>query len=674
MTDALVPALPLAALFPPAREADWRSAVDKALKGGDFTRKLVNRSADGFSIQPLYPPRKVGAGIVAGRAAGERWRITQRVDHPAIDAANSQAIAELEGGADGLSLVFAGAGTARGFGLAVETLADLGAALEGVFLDLALLRLEHGPLWQEDAALLAALVSRQGVDPALTFIDFGFDPIGSLARTGTLASPWSQTARQLGETASGLSAKGFKGPFISCDARPVHEAGGSEGQELAFALACAVAYLRALESNGWALGQAERALSFTLAVDADQFMGLAKLRALRKLMVRVQEACGLSPKPIHIHAETAWRMLTRHDAPVNMLRNSIAVFAAGVGGADSICVLPHSAAQGFANPFARRLARNTQHVLLEEAHLWRVSDPAAGSGGIEALTDDLCASAWAQFQDIEKAGGIVTALETGFFQGAVAETSMARAKAIATRRQPITGTSEFPNLDEKPADIDPLSVKPVIPGPAGSASITCQPLPSSRASEPFEALRDRSDAALVKNGQRPRVFLANLGPASAFTARSAFAKGVFEAGGIEAVGNDGFWPSPSPGKGEGWGGGSSHLKKTDPHPASPLQGEVKEGQSPPEEVVGMTDLIALTEAFKASGTKLVCLCSSDANYAAEAIAAARALVAAGAQKIHIAGRLPDMEAALAGAGVSGAIFAGCDVLAVLREALDVAGS
>src|SRR5205823_6804833 len=138
-----------------------------------------------------------------------------------------------------------------------------------------------------------------------------------------------------------------------------------------------------------------------------------KFRAVRKLWARVEAACGIEPKPVHVAAETAWRMMTRHDTYVNMLRTTIAVFAAGVGGADSITVLPHTAPLGLPDRFARRIARNTQLILLQEANLAKVSDPAAGSGGIEALTQRLCAMAWSLFQEIERAGGPWSALEAG---------------------------------------------------------------------------------------------------------------------------------------------------------------------------------------------------------------------------------------------------------------------
>jgi methylmalonyl-CoA mutase len=206
-----------------------------------------------------------------------------------------------------------------------------------------------------------------------------------------------------------------------------------------------------------------------LSADADQFLTLAKFRALRLLWARVEQACGLAPKPLLIAAETAWRMLTRRDPYVNMLRATIATFSAGLGGADSLTVLPHTQALGLPDAFARRIARNTQLILLEESSLAKVSDPAAGSGGIEMLTRQLCEVAWAQFQDVEKAGGAFAALTQNMIQRNVAATRDTRKANVAKRRDVLTGASEFPNLHETPAAM--LDVRPVTPAPQRSLSM-----------------------------------------------------------------------------------------------------------------------------------------------------------------------------------------------------------
>ena len=308
----------------------------------------------------------------------------------------------------------------------------------------------------------------------------------------------------------------------------MHAAGGSEAQELGFVLANALAYLRALEAQGLDLDQARRAIFFRLAADQDQFLTIAKFRSLRKLWARIEEACGLTPRPAFVCAETAWRMMTKRDPHGNIVRGTIAALAAAVGGADAITVLPFSAALGVPDGFARRIARNTQTILIEELNLHRVADPAAGSGAIEALTDALCQAAWWFFQRIEKAGGAADALEAGLIQRVVARVRAERETNVARRKEAIVGTSDFPDLHEGKVEV--LAA----PRSAGAAPVASA-LPRIRLAEPFEHLRDRSDTYLAKHGTRPKVFLACLGRPADFNARASFAKSLFEAGGIEAV-------------------------------------------------------------------------------------------------------------------------------------------
>jgi methylmalonyl-CoA mutase len=336
--------------------------------------------------------------------------------------------------------------------------------------------------------------------------------------------------------------------------------------------------------------------------------------------VRVEGACGLTPKPVIVHAETAWRMMTKRDPYVNMLRATVAVTAAGVAGADAISVLPHTAALGLPDAFARRVARNIQLLLLEESNLDKTSDPAAGSGAIETLTDKMCAAAWSQFQTIDAAGGAWTALEKGLIQSEVGKVRAAREAAVAKRKDAITGASDYPNLQEKLASV--LAAAPA-PQKTASPPPAVAPLPSIRLAEPFEALRDRSDERLAKTGARPKVFLALLGKPSDFTARATYARNFYEAGGIEAIVGDGF-----------------------------------------------ASIVDMVSAYKRSGAKLACLCSSDKRYEAEAADAAKALKSTGA-RVHLAGRPGSRETSWQQAGIETFIYVGCDALAILRAAHDI---
>ncbi|MDQ4136084.1 MAG: methylmalonyl-CoA mutase family protein, partial [Pseudomonadota bacterium] len=461
---------------------------------------------------------------------------------------------------------------------------------------------------------------------------------------------------------AGLAERGFAGRAFLADGRPYHEAGAGEAQELAAVLATGATYLRALEAGGHTLDAARRSLSFLLVADADEFLTVAKFRALRHLWARVETACGLEPIPIRLHAETAWRMTTCRDPWVNLLRTTMATFSAGIGGADAVTVLPFTAALGLPDAFARRLARNTQLILLEESNLWRVTDPAAGSGAFEALTDALCERAWSGFQEIEREGGLVPSLRAGALQGRIAQVREARERAVATRRDPITGTSEFPNLREEPVSVlmafpapvdrgaapappspapgasavppfsslveaaaGGASLQDLAPGAPGAEPEAMTPLPSIRSAEPFERLRDEADAHLAATGERPRVFLANLGPPASFTARSSFAKNFYETAGIEVISSDGY-----------------------------------------------SSMEDLQQAYLKSKAKLACVCSSDEIYREHAADAIKALHDAGASRIHIAGRPRDLEQELGRLGISAFIFIGCDTLRVLAEALEAA--
>jgi methylmalonyl-CoA mutase len=605
------PELSLAAEFPPADRDAWLKLVAGVLKGAPFERRLVSRTYDGIAIEPLYA-RDETARPVVGRTLGAPWQVLSRVEHPDPAAANAQALVELENGATGLSLVFAGSIGAFGFGLDARATA-VAWLLRDIHLDAGIaLDIEADGQPENIASAVTAAIATRGTAPAAVDIRFGFDPIGIIA-TGGHAPSWSADHARVARQIRALADQGYRGPFAVADGRAIHNAGGSEAQELAYVIATALAYLRALEDSGTPLAAARRMIYFRLAADADQFLTTAKFRALRALWARVEAACGLEPRPAFVATQTAWRMMTKRDPFVNMLRSTMAVVAAGLGGADAITVLPHTAAIGLPDRFARRIARNTQLILLEESSLAKVADPAAGSGGIESLTRALCDAAWPLFQEIEKAGGIDRALAQGLIQTKVAAVRTEREKAVARRKDALTGTSEFPDITEPPAVV--LELAPAIARTANGTALPCH-----RLAEPYEALRDAADRATAA-GTPPRVFLANLGTPADFTARTTYAKNFFEAGGIAAIANDGF--------------------------------------------AGLDDMVA---AFKASGAAIACLCSSDEVYALEGEAAAKALREAGAEHIYLAGRPGEREAAFTVAGIGSFIFVGCDVLAMLKAA------
>ncbi len=602
--------LSLARDFPPADEAAWKALVEEALKGAPFAA-LRSTTYDGITIEPLYQ-RAQDAARIAGRPAGQPWAVMQRIDLADPKAANAQILDDLMNGASGETLVFQGAIGDYGYALPA-TGAAISAALDDIYLDAGVaIDLDLGRASKDAAGLVATLVKARELSPQAVNIRFGFNPLGAIAMTGESPKPWAEIAANFAGLVSDLAAQGFTGPFAVADGRVIHAAGGSEAQELAFALATAVAYLRALEQGGIALDDARRSIYFRLAADQDQFLTIAKFRAIRKLWARIEEACSLKPRPTFVSAETAWRMMTKRDPHGNIVRGTIAAFGAAVGGADAVTVLPFSAALGVPGAFARRIARNTQTILIEEVNIHRVADPAAGSGAIEALTDALCETAWWFFQRIEKSGGAAEALQAGSIQRVVARVRAEREANVARRKDTLVGTSDFPDLaEDKVAILAQSRLASLSTNDAAMAPI--------RLAEPFERLRDRSDQYLAKQGSRPKVFLACLGRPADFNARASFAKSLFESGGIEAV-------------------------------------EVKGDNLP--------------KRFKESAATLACLCSSDKVYAREAAAVAEALTDAGASRIYLAGKAGANKGEIEQAGVSTFLHQGCDTLQILSAAYD----
>jgi methylmalonyl-CoA mutase len=516
--------LPLAADFPAPTREQWLSLVAGVLAksgvDGDPEDALVSTTYDGIRVKPLYtaddahgvgpdglpgqPPFVRGATAEGAAATG--WDVRTRHADPDPKRANRAVLADLEAGATSLWLVLGEQG------LAPE---DLPAALDGVYLDLAPVALDAGAHTERAVHALLTLGEQRGVDPGELRGTFGADPIGRRARTGAAAD--LHLLHTLSEQSKGLPRM----HVATVDATIYHDAGGSDAQELGVGTAVGVAYLRALTDAGMSVEDALERVEFRWAVTAEQFPSIAKLRAARQLWHRVAQLCGAAEerRGQYQHAVTSRAMLTRRDPWVNMLRTTIGCFAAAVGGADAITVLPFDSVIGRSDDFARRIARNTQSILHDESSLARVIDAAGGSWYVEALTDQLAERAWDVFTRIEQVGGALAALNSGAVGELLAMTRQQRALDIAHRRAPITGVSEFAFVDEPALRRDPLPETP-----QGL-------LPQLRYAAEFEALRDRADAVQP----RPRVFLATLGPFAAYSARAGFAANLFQAGGLECV-------------------------------------------------------------------------------------------------------------------------------------------
>jgi methylmalonyl-CoA mutase len=693
--------------FPTPTYDEWVAEVDKALKGAPFDKKMFTKTYEGITVRPIYThqdwpstgdpsgfpgamPFTRGSTAVSNRV--DDWDVRQIHSYPDPAKCNELILKELERGVTSLILRFDGAAKsgldadgsgaealAGDDGIMVYSVDDLDLLLTGVHLDLAPISLDAGAQFLPAAGLLAGLWQRRGVSPDKADGAFNADPVGALAKTGSLPVSVDAALAQMADLAGHTAATYAKVTAVGVDTSPYHNAGASESQDLAASMATAVAYLRAMTDAGMDIDAACRQILFTYSVDCDQFLTICKLRAARKIWARIAEACGggVPARAMRLHARTADRMMSQRDAWVNMLRTTVACFAAAVGGAESVTVLPFTAALGLPDDLGRRVARNTHVVLAEESNIVKVIDPAAGSWYVETRTDELARAAWAEFQEIEKAGGIVRVLNDGSFAKKIAASYAEREKNLARRKDPLTGISEFPNIAEKrpPCEQPDLAAagkaakerlaatrsgtgseaaslvgainktsasqltSAVFAAAGGGATIglmanalkgdatSLTALPRHRLAEKFEALRDASDAYLEKTGKRPSIFLANLGPIARHTARASFAKNFFEVGGIEGLTNTGF-----------------------------------------------KDAESCAQAFKKSGAAIAILCSADPVYEEMVPTVAPALKAAGCKRLYLAGHPGDKKDAYMQAGLDDFIFMGADVLVTARSALALLGA
>jgi methylmalonyl-CoA mutase len=484
-------------------------------------RLLDSPTYEGFPIRPLYTaldavpePALPGQwpyvrGGDALRDVKSGWRVAEAFPANGSAAeANGAVLVALTEGVSALVLRVGGSA------------AELDRLLEGVFLDLVPVVLDAGADYAAASqAVLALLTDLDDDQRSRLSVDLGADPL-----TAPLGGRPAAQVADVVAVAAKVTGYGGGVRAITVDGPVFHDLGASASWELAGSIAAAVGYLRMLGDGGVAPSDALRQISFRFAADDDQFMTIAKLRAARQLWARVAEVVGEpNAGAPRLHAVTSLPMMTQRDPWVNMLRTTLAAFSAGVGGADTVLVHPFDVAipggfPGTAASFARRIARNTQLLLLEESHIGRVLDPAGGSWFVEDLTKALAEQAWKHFQDIESRGGFEAARD--YIAAQIAEVAKHRTDDIAHRRTALTGVNEYPNLAEPPL-------------PQGDSLESV-----ARYAAGFEALRNRSDAFLQKSGSRPKVLLLPLGPLAEHNIRSTFATNLLASGGIEAVSQD----------------------------------------------------------------------------------------------------------------------------------------
>jgi methylmalonyl-CoA mutase len=468
---------------------------------------LSTTTLDGISVTPLGTPR-LSDGLPDGGLPGQApftrgataareldgWDVRAWFTDPDVERTAKDVMTDLENGVNSL-WISAGTG-----GVPIDALATI---LEPVFVELAPIVLDAPFEPLEAARALADVIGDKGA-VAAPGTSFGADPIGAAFRGRGVVDV--DATVEIARLAQPLGVRA-----VTVDATAVHDAGASDAQELAYSLAAGVQYLRILTEAGFSVEEAAGLIDFRYAATDEQFPTIAKFRAARRLWNRVAELSGVTTATAGQlqHAVTSRPMMASYDPYVNMLRTTVAAFAAGVGGAAAVTVLPFDEPLGLPEPFSRRIARNTSNLLISESHVGAVADPAGGSHAVEKLTDDLARAAWELFGRIDATDSLEAALD--LVRSAVEATVSERALAIARRTRPITGVSEFPNLHEQLPERRPYP----------------QPLQVHRYAGEFEALRD-------DRAEKP-VFLAAMGTIAAHTARATFAANLLAAGGVDTV-------------------------------------------------------------------------------------------------------------------------------------------
>ncbi len=605
---------------------EWREAAEKTLKGVPFEKKLITRTYEEIDLQPMYWQHDAeniahinslpgfAPYLRGSNASGynhQSWEICQELSYATPQSFNEALRMDMERGQTAVNMLLdtptragidasdATAGETGNHGVSISCLEDLAQALDGIDLAQTPIFIQAGAYGVPIAGMLTALVRRQGKPTTGLRGCIAVDPLGTLAREGTLHCSLDDAYEGMARLTQWARSNAPDMDTILVQSHPYHDGGGSATQELAFAMATGVEYLRALQSRGVSIDDAALSMQFAFSLGSNFFMEIAKLRAARLLWAKIVKAFGGSEaaQKMIIHARTSAWNKTTYDPYVNMLRTTTEAFAGVVGGSSSLHVSPFDEPIRPPDFFSRRIARNTQIILQQESHLDRVIDPAGGSWYVENLTDNLGKKAWGVFQEVEKLGGMEQALVANRPQSQVAETAQKRVKNMNLRRDVFVGINMYPNLQEKPVEVPAIDreaihrerkahidqhkasvdqgacataldalikAKHAADGSvvdAAADAVACgstigiltktlltegstppiiEPICIHRGTQHFEALRKNADDYAAKTGAPPKVFLANMGPIPQHKPRADFTTGFFQVGGFEVIGNNGF--------------------------------------------------------------------------------------------------------------------------------------
>lgn len=709
--------LELAGDFPAPKPEAWRAAVEKELKGEDFDKKMVWRTDEGIAVQPMYTREALAAAPLARTLPGlapfargtqplhgvlPTWQVRQDCLLASPEEVNSALRDGIARGQTALGIRLDNA-SRQGFdgdapeardlagtsGCTLSSINGLRIALQDIDLDKYPVTIRTGAAALPVLAMMLALADERGTSRRVLTGSVECDPVRELAKAGTMRVPMDVEMRLMADmvTYCAKEAPGLRPVIVN--SHHWHGAGATAVQELAATLATGAEYIRGMVQRGVAPDIAALGMVFSFSVSTNMLIEIAKLRAARALWAKIVRAFGTDNDDaarMFLHARTSTYTKTRHDPWNNIVRNAIEAFAAGVGGVDSMYVAHFDETLGQPDEFGMRVARNQQLLLLEEAHLGRVVDPAAGSYAIEALTESVAAEAWKMFQEIESRGGIAKTLVDGWIQKQVHEAGEKRRAAVTKRRQSIVGVSNYPNpkerkiekahipresfLAERQRRLSRLKavrqnsyvrnllstitgsvysgdgnllettivavragatigevMRAVSMGSEGDPT-RVEPVRSERAAVPYERLRARAQAfAKEHGGVLPKALLVPMGPLAMRRARADFSTGFLGAGGFDVI---------------------------EPEPFANVE--------------------AAAEAIVAGDARLAVVCSDDPSYPA-VVPALVTLVRARRPDfpIYVAGYPKDDVEALTKAGATGFIHIRADVVETLTDMFNKLG-
>ncbi|MCM3113718.1 acyl-CoA mutase large subunit family protein [Neobacillus sp. MER 74] len=610
--------------FPTPSFQQWREVVEKSLKGASIEEKLVTKTYEEILLQPMYRKEDVEnyphLSSLPGdfpymRGTNEEgyrevpWDVCQELNYSTPEEFNHAARNDLEKGQTMLHMVInedkwyepnSNQRKIHPLGVSLSNLQDFQIAFQDINLEEIPIYIESGSTGYPFFATLMAYLKTQKVDTKKIRGCIGMDPLGKLTLKGTLPYSINQAYELMSDLTKWSKLHAPKLQTIMIGARPYHEAGGNAFQELAFAVATGVEYLRNLVNQHNSIDEVAQRMSFSFSIGSNFFMEMAKFRAARMLWARIVKELGgnETSQKMHIHARTSAWTKTINDPFVNILRGTVEAFAGIMGGVNSLCVSPFDEAIRPADEFSRRIARNTQLILEKEAHLGKVVDPAGGSWYIETLTFSLAEKAWELFQKVEELGGMYSALQEGFPQKIVARTADEKTENIKRRTQKFVGVNIYPKLsepsigsrvsneqnkfqnqtsaldqvdsydDHQNSLVNSLFVKEAIQDFISNHAIenaiiaaktgasiedlvaaiklpvfitpSIQTLHIHRAAEPFEELRRNSDAYKKRTGGLPKVFVTNIGVLPNDKHRIDFITDFFEIGGFTVIQHEGL--------------------------------------------------------------------------------------------------------------------------------------